>query len=211
MKAQTILHRQAGVYAIVNTVNGRRYVGSSIKIGKRWADHRRQLRYGAHDSVALQRAWNKYGPSAFRIEVLEAVSGGSSDLLAREQFFINSSESSYNANPIAGKPPSWAGRCRGPHKPETRERISRTKRGVPNPHGTPPLKTRCRICSVEFVATAAVVKSGRRKYCSRRCMGMAAADRMAAIGRARAGTKVPPDLAARRAAASYAVRWAGRR
>lgn len=34
----------AGVYQIINTVNNKKYIGSSIDIYKRWNDHLKALR-----------------------------------------------------------------------------------------------------------------------------------------------------------------------
>ena len=62
--------RQAGVYEIVNTVNGKRYIGSSVCLKTRWKDHRVKLRGGRHGNVKLQRAWNKHGPEAFEFHIL---------------------------------------------------------------------------------------------------------------------------------------------
>jgi group I intron endonuclease len=55
----------SGVYEIVNTVNGNRYIGSSVNIYRRWHLHKHDLRYGKHHSSYLQRAWNKYGEDKF--------------------------------------------------------------------------------------------------------------------------------------------------
>ena len=58
------------VYAITNTLNGGRYIGSTNKYKRRWADHRAHLNKGTHHSFVLQRAWDKYGAAAFAFEVL---------------------------------------------------------------------------------------------------------------------------------------------
>lgn len=58
------------VYAIRNTVNGGMYVGSTTAFKSRWHTHRSALRRGIHHSFVLQRAWNKYGESAFEFKVL---------------------------------------------------------------------------------------------------------------------------------------------
>ena len=56
---------QSGIYEILNTVNGKRYIGSAVYIVGRFARHRMHLRRGTHHSVHLQRAWNKHGEEAF--------------------------------------------------------------------------------------------------------------------------------------------------
>lgn len=76
-----------GIYIITCTINGKIYIGSSINILKRWSDHRSALRAYRHNNPHLQRAWNKYGESAFTFEVLELVMPWS--LLDREQYWLD--------------------------------------------------------------------------------------------------------------------------
>lgn len=64
----------SGIYAIVNTINNKQYIGSAINIKSRWVDHKKRLRKGNHHCKHLQFAWNKYGESAFSFIVLEAES-----------------------------------------------------------------------------------------------------------------------------------------
>jgi group I intron endonuclease len=58
------------VYSIENTVNNRCYIGSATDYKSRWNAHRSSLRRGKHHSFILQRAWDKYGESAFAFKVL---------------------------------------------------------------------------------------------------------------------------------------------
>ena len=60
-----------GIYAIINTYNNKTYIGQSIDIYKRWTGHRRELRNQEHGNIYLQRAWNKYGESAFQFKIIE--------------------------------------------------------------------------------------------------------------------------------------------
>lgn len=62
---------QTGVYQILNTVNGKRYVGSAACFRKRWAVHRANLRKGSHRNRLLQNSWNKHGETAFAFMVIE--------------------------------------------------------------------------------------------------------------------------------------------
>jgi group I intron endonuclease len=55
----------AGVYEIVNTTNGHRYVGSSVNVTNRLYEHRNRLMRGVHTNKHLQGAWNKYGKDNF--------------------------------------------------------------------------------------------------------------------------------------------------
>jgi len=66
---------QTGVYAITNTLNGMKYVGSAARTFKsRWALHLHDLRHGRHHSSHLQRAWNKYGEAFFAFSILAVCS-----------------------------------------------------------------------------------------------------------------------------------------
>ncbi len=64
------LSSDMGIYSITNTQNCKRYIGSAVCFRTRWNHHRSDLRNGKHYSLKLQRAWNKYGESAFEFEVL---------------------------------------------------------------------------------------------------------------------------------------------
>jgi len=91
----------AGVYAIINKINGKRYIGSSHNVIKRYGEHKRALRIGCHVNTYLQRAWNKYGSDSFDFKLLEETSKNTVD---REQFHINQHpfKDLYNIQPIAG-------------------------------------------------------------------------------------------------------------
>jgi group I intron endonuclease len=61
-----------GVYKITNTLDGKVYIGSTtIDTDWRWSTHLALLRRGKHHNRHLQRAWDKYGESAFSFEVVE--------------------------------------------------------------------------------------------------------------------------------------------
>jgi group I intron endonuclease len=95
-----------GVYAIRNTVNGKRYVGSTTSsLRGRWRRHRRELNPGKHANRKLQRAWNKYGEAAFVFEVLETCER--EDCVEREQRWMDTLRAAddccgYNICPVAG-------------------------------------------------------------------------------------------------------------
>lgn len=96
-----------GIYAIQNTVSGKKYIGSAINICSRFWLHRKQLKTGRHHSVKLQRAWEKYGESAFAWTVIEEVANAA-DLIAAEQRWLDSEKcfgkNGYNVSPTAGSP-----------------------------------------------------------------------------------------------------------
>lgn len=92
----------SGIYSITNTINGKRYIGSTAKKFKtRWKQHHTKLCKGTHHCQHLQNAWNKDGEDAFVFEIIEIVSEVSI-LRDREQYYIqfyNTVEDGYNLNP----------------------------------------------------------------------------------------------------------------
>lgn len=62
---------QSGVYQILNTITGKRYIGSSVRIRRRCKQHVDDLNRQRHRNSLLQRAWNKYGPGSFTFAVCE--------------------------------------------------------------------------------------------------------------------------------------------
>lgn len=92
--------RSSGVYAIVNTLDDRRYVGSSVSLCNRWSKHRMDLQHGVHHSVALQRAWNTHGPSVFMFVVLDLVEDFT-ERLRVEQARLDETPEPYNTMNVA--------------------------------------------------------------------------------------------------------------
>ena len=80
--------KKTGVYEIVHTASGKRYIGSaSTCFSARLRCHRYDLKRQKHSSVLLQRAWNKYGAEAFEFHILEVTAPEHS--VAVEQTFID--------------------------------------------------------------------------------------------------------------------------
>ena len=84
--------KQTGVYKIINIINSKFYIGStSSKKGgfkDRIKTHTRLLTRSTHCNKHLQAAWNKYGPDAFKFEILEVVDDVNK-IIEREQYYIN--------------------------------------------------------------------------------------------------------------------------
>lgn len=59
-----------GIYAIINIINGKIYIGQSVNIYARWNSHKSELNHNKHGNIHLQNAWNKYGPHAFLFSVV---------------------------------------------------------------------------------------------------------------------------------------------
>ena len=110
-----------GVYAITNTLNGNKYIGSAVDIKSRWRVHTCHLNSNKHHSPYLQRAWNKYGKDCFEFTILECCE--KEQLIEREQFYIDSVKPSYNITQVAGSPLGVK------RSKETKLRISMSKSG----------------------------------------------------------------------------------
>jgi group I intron endonuclease len=76
-----------GIYKIINVVNNKFYVGSTVNISRRRARHFSELRNNRHNNKYLQAAWNKYGEQAFVFVVVEEVPKGK-DILAAENVWL---------------------------------------------------------------------------------------------------------------------------
>lgn len=61
------------IYKIINLVNDKFYVGSTIHKKVRFRQHRKLLRGNRHHCKHLQAAWNKYGEGKFDFIVIEEV------------------------------------------------------------------------------------------------------------------------------------------
>lgn len=51
--------------------NGKKYIGASVQLKYRLAQHRSKLDKGTHPNLALQKDWWKHGPEQFQFTVLE--------------------------------------------------------------------------------------------------------------------------------------------
>jgi group I intron endonuclease len=96
---------QAGVYKIVNIIDGKVYVGGTSNLYNRKYGHWGALRRGEHHSDRLQKAYNIYGKSAFSFEVIQTL-GLESDIKKVEQKYIDEYKSydscyGYNIAPLS--------------------------------------------------------------------------------------------------------------
>lgn len=118
----------SGIYAFLNLVNEKIYVGSAKDFYKRYHVHKSMLINNKHDNSYLQRAWNKYGKLNFLFVILEYVEE-TSKLEEREQYWIDKTKCyerniGYNARRIAN---SNLGIF---HTQETKDKISKVKTGI---------------------------------------------------------------------------------
>lgn len=120
--------KDSGIYVITNLKTGRVYVGSAIALRGRMLCHRASLRRGVHDNSYLQRAWDKCGEGSFIFKVLEVCQP--QECLVREQYWIDQLRAAeraygYNLCPFAG-----GGRRGMKFSKETRDKMSRTRKGI---------------------------------------------------------------------------------
>jgi group I intron endonuclease len=111
----------SGIYEILNTANGKRYIGQAVDFVKRWRLHTIQLHKGVHHSKHLQSAWNLYGESAFKFHELGRCAP--EHLTFFEQAWMDARKPEYNLAPAAG---SVLGIKRSP---ETRAKMSKACMG----------------------------------------------------------------------------------
>jgi group I intron endonuclease len=117
---------QSGVYAIINSINRKIYIGSAATLNTRFNRHLFDLKNGKHHSRHLQRSYRKH-PEAFEFFVIELVQD-QKRLLEREQFWIDfyqsiNPNSGYNISPRAGS-------CLGvKHSKESRLNMSIASKG----------------------------------------------------------------------------------
>jgi len=136
--------KKSGIYAIVNTIDGKAYIGSSTHITKRWSDHRKTLRDGTHNNPYLQHAYAKHGAQAFEYRILEIVDDPATlaaaewrwivqwDTLARTHGYnLRSDTQSPVHAPESRQRMSDTQKRRAPASPETRKKISDGLKGRP--------------------------------------------------------------------------------
>lgn len=104
------LLKKKGIYSITNSINGKKYIGSTAKsFITRFTQHISKLRLNKHHCGHLQFAWNKYGEDSFIFSV-EEVLEDMDNLLNKEAEYIEKYDSyhmGYNANPNPNTSPMF--------------------------------------------------------------------------------------------------------
>lgn len=82
-----------GIYMIINKINGKKYIGKSNDIGRRWKEHSKKTTNETH----IDNAINKYGKKNFNVFLLEQVDDFSK-LNEREIFYIEQTNAKKDIN-----------------------------------------------------------------------------------------------------------------
>lgn len=77
------------IYKIINKINGRFYIGSTINFNKRKERHLYELNNNKHHNIFLQRAFKKYGIDCFDFFVKEKEVNDIKELQTLEERYIN--------------------------------------------------------------------------------------------------------------------------
>lgn len=70
-KAYKQAERPMGVYRILNTRNGKSYVGYSIDMQARINRQKAELKFGSHRNSELLSEWKSFGESSFEFEIVD--------------------------------------------------------------------------------------------------------------------------------------------
>lgn len=116
------LYKSSGIYCIKSLIDDRLYIGSAIRLKKRYNDHNQDLSKGKHKSPYLQNFVNKYGIDNLCFQILELCKP--EDLIKSEQKWIdvyNDKNLLFNSCKIAGNTLGYK------HTPETLKKMKNKK------------------------------------------------------------------------------------
>ena len=176
----TQMKNQTGIYEIINTVNGKRYIGQASNFAERWKRHISALRLGKHKNRHLQSAWNKYGEAAFKFLPILTCAKTKEMLCFYEQQLLDKVKPEYNISPTAGT--TLGIPCSG----ESREKNIKSHTG--------------KALTLEHKAAISRGKTGRKlspKHCAATSRGKTgikhSPEHCAALSRAATGRKHSPE------------------
>lgn len=98
----------AVIYRIFNVATEQFYIGSARNPKKRRWEHWNDLKKKQHHCVALQTAWDEYGPDAFEFEVLEEVADEATLAAVEDTYLVQHAGTAvcYNTAVSSMQPPS---------------------------------------------------------------------------------------------------------
>ena len=96
------MDNKSGIYFIINKMNNKKYIGSTVNFYERISKHKSDLNKKRHHSYLLQRAWDKYGESNFEFIIKEEIDD-ESILKEIEQKYLSNEECDYNIEKFVNK------------------------------------------------------------------------------------------------------------
>jgi group I intron endonuclease len=101
------MDQMTGIYALINVVTGKVYVGQAFNFQRRWKNHAIELRLNRHCNPYLQASWNKYTEDSFIFIVLETCDKDKETLRVIEQKWMDKLKAcdrvfGFNQAPAAG-------------------------------------------------------------------------------------------------------------
>lgn len=90
---------KSGIYMWVNNINGKRYVGSSVDLKRRFSSYYSVAFLTRQNEMQIHRALLKYGYSAFTLHILELCE--KPELESREQHYLDLYKPEYNTLKLA--------------------------------------------------------------------------------------------------------------
>lgn len=119
-------NNKSGIYLLHNLVNGKQYVGSSVDLKQRLYSYYSPSKLV--DNRHVSNSIMKYGHNNFTVLILELVEKNDNiktDLLSREQYYIDFLKPVLNVNPIAGSLLGFK------HSDETKALLASLRTGKP--------------------------------------------------------------------------------
>ena len=119
----------SGIYLITCRPNGRKYVGQSIDVDRRWSQHRRKANIRKHSNKIFQACWDKYGEDSFVFEILERCE--EKLLSERESYWIDRLQTSHRFGGLNLEEQISSGSYRRKPSPETiQKRVSAVSKQI---------------------------------------------------------------------------------
>jgi group I intron endonuclease len=95
-------NNKSGIYMLTNKINNKCYIGSAVDLNKRIFRYFQKSYLSKNEKLLIVKAINKYGINNFCISILEYTTSLVSDLLQREQYWLDRIQPEYNILKLAG-------------------------------------------------------------------------------------------------------------